>query len=104
MEPNVTELARALVASLDEDDLAELAERLEPFLNRPDPGDGEWLDTKRAAAYLGLSRHALYRLTSEQRILFSQERPGGKCWFRRSELDAWRKAKSAGRPHVIPLR
>ena len=83
-------LARALLDELGPDDLAELAERLQPFLRRPDAGADEWLDSKRAAAHLGVSLHALHRLTASRDVPFRQDRPGGRCYFRRSELDDWR--------------
>jgi excisionase family DNA binding protein len=55
--------------------------------------EDRWLTTKEAAVYLGLSGPtALHRLTSERRIAFSQESHGGKCWFRRADLDAFREA------------
>ena len=59
----------------------------------PSEPDG-WLDARGAAAHLGISRHALHRLSSERRIPCSQERPGGRLYFRRSELDRWRSERS----------
>lgn len=50
-----------------------------------------WLDAKAAAAYLGFaSAHPLHKLTARREIAFSQDATGGKCWFRRSDLDAYR--------------
>lgn len=92
----MTSLARALLAELDDPALDELAALLAPRLQRivaPAAEDG-WLDSRAAAAYLGLSKPALHRLTSERRVPFSQDTPGARCYFRRSDLDAWR-AKSA---------
>lgn len=83
-------LGRALLDQLDADDLAELRRRL--ALDPPlpaEPADG-WLDSTAAAAYLGISRHALHRLTSDRRLPCSQDAPGGKLFFRRSALDDWR--------------
>lgn len=89
------DLARALLDVLDEDALDELAERLAPRLaGRLDGGRREpdgWMTTAQAAEYLGLSRAALHRLTASRRIPFEQALAGGKCWFRRSELDRWRQ-------------
>src|SRR5262245_18514046 len=86
-------LAAALLDSLDESALQALAERLAPHLppTEPEARPDEWLDTKGAAAYLGLTTSALYKLTSAQLIPFEQEAPGCKCYFKRSELDAWRE-------------
>ena len=47
-----------------------------------------------AAAYLGLSIHALHRLSAERRIPASQERPGARLYFRRDELDRWRSERA----------
>ena len=92
MERGMTQLATALIAQLDDDALAELAARLVPFLPRPEPAGGDrWLNTRQAAEYLGISPNALHKLTAARAIPFEQERPRAKCWFRRSELDAWRR-------------
>lgn len=84
-------LAAALVETLDDDALDALADRLAPRLagrleRAGDLGEDGWLDAKAAAAYLGLSVHALHRLTAERRIPLHQDAPGAKLWFRRSEL------------------
>jgi excisionase family DNA binding protein len=85
-------LGRALLDELSPDDLAELARRLAPHLPTPAaPTEDGWLTTREAADYLGLSVHALHRLTGARTIAFEQAKPGGKCWFRRSDLDAYRR-------------
>lgn len=82
-------LARVLLDQLEPEDLAELARLLAPYLQAPASDDG-WMNAKHAAEHLGISIHALHRLTAERRIPFHQERPGARCYFRRSELDQWR--------------
>jgi excisionase family DNA binding protein len=52
-----------------------------------------WLDTKQAAEYVSLTVAALHRHTAARTIPFEQDAPGGKCWFKRSELDAWRRGE-----------
>jgi hypothetical protein len=90
----MSHLAAALIAQLDDDALAELAARLAPFLPRPEPIEGDrWLDTRQAAGYLGMTPNALHELTASRAIPFEQDGPGAKCWFRRSELDAWRRGQ-----------
>jgi excisionase family DNA binding protein len=84
-------IARALLDELEPDDLEWLAQRLAPFL--PTPTADGWLDTKATAEHLGISVHALHRLVADRRIPFTQERPGAKCYFRRSDLDAWRSVR-----------
>ncbi len=92
----IAELARAMPASLDDEALDSLAERLAPRLARrlesvPQPSD-EWLTAKAAAQHLGMSVTALHKLTSARMIPFEQDGPGCKLWFRRTELDVWRRA------------
>jgi helix-turn-helix protein len=84
-------LSRALLDDLGPDELADLADRLAPFLRPMATTHDGWLDTMAAAAHLGISIHALHRLTAERAIPFSQASPGAKCYFRRSDLDAWRQ-------------
>lgn len=91
----MSDLAAALLDALDDDALDVLAERLAPHLadrlatEAPRP-DG-WLDTRGAAAYLGISLHALHRLSAERRLPCSQRCPGGRMYFRRDDLDHWRR-------------
>jgi excisionase family DNA binding protein len=86
--------------------LGELAERLadrvaarltEPLQQRAD----EWLDSRRAAEYLGIGRDSLRRLAAERSIPTEQAGTGCKLYFRRSDLDTWRC--SAPGP-IEPLR
>ncbi len=50
----------------------------------------EWLDTRRAAEYLGIGRDSLRRLAAERAIPTEQAGVGCKLYFRRSDLDQWR--------------
>ena len=54
-----------------------------------------WLDTRRAAEYLGIGRDSLRRLAAERAIPTEQAGVGCKLYFRRSDLDAWRCSGSA---------
>ncbi|HEV3319491.1 MAG TPA: hypothetical protein VG053_07145 [Solirubrobacteraceae bacterium] len=95
--PGSREFATALVDALDDVALDKLADRLAPRLvaratHTTTPLEDRWLPTVEAAGYLGLSLHALHKLTAAQAIPFEQEGPGCKLWFRRSALDAWREA------------
>ncbi len=87
-----------LAAILDHTDpatLDRLADLLAPRLQHRQPAlDDGWLNTTQAAAHLGISRHALHRLTAERRVPFSQTQPGGRCYFRRADLDEWRQGGS----------
>ena len=72
-----------------------LAERVAARL--PDrPSEGGWLCTPDAAAYLGITVEALHKLTSARGLEFSQQAPGGRCYFRREDLDAYRELAMRG--------
>lgn len=94
----MTDPLAAILDHADERTLDRLAELLAPRLQRiarPSRNHG-WLDTSAAAGYLGISKHALHRLTSERRIPFTQDAPGARCYFRRSDIDSWREASARG--------
>ena len=69
----------------------ELLTKIRPLLEGRADSEG-WLDTKGAAAYLGISVTALHKLTSARRLEFSQTMAGAPCFFRRSDLDAYRES------------
>lgn len=56
--------------------------------DRREARDG-WMDSGDAARYIGRSISSLHKLTAARRIPFSQDGPGAKCFFRRSDLDQW---------------
>lgn len=58
-------------------------------------GKEEWLDTRRAAEYLGIHRDSVRRLAAERSIPTEQAGTGCKLYFRRSDLDNWRYSGSA---------
>jgi len=88
--------AQALLAEITSDPAAlrDLAGALALHVPLPaeSAADG-WISTRGAAAYLGMSSSALNNLTAARRVPFEQDRPGGKCWFKRSDLDAWRRGQ-----------
>lgn len=70
-----------------------IAERLSARLAEPmGVASDEWLDTRRAAEYLGVHRDTMRRLAAERAIPSEQEGAGCKLYFRRADLDAWRCA------------
>jgi excisionase family DNA binding protein len=80
--------------------LAQLADfvaaRVADRLSAPQRHTGdEWLDTKRAAEYLGVGRDSLRRLAAERAIPTEQAAAGCKLYFRRSDLDEWRCSGSS---------
>jgi hypothetical protein len=88
-------IAAALLNDLGPEHLAVLAERLAPYLTTAAPAEDEWMDTKEAAAYLGLTVKALHHKTAAGLIPCHRESDakGAKCWFLKSELDAWRRGE-----------
>ena len=73
----MSDLARALLDALGPDDLAELAERLRPFLT----ADDGWLSAKDAAVYAGCSIHALRHAVAKGELEHEQHVPGGKVYL-----------------------
>ena len=87
----VSALGRALLDQLGPDDLEWLAERLAPYLPAAAaPADDGWLDSRAAAQYAGCSYDALKKAMARREVDFSQDRPGGRAYFRRADLDEWR--------------
>jgi excisionase family DNA binding protein len=84
-------------------ELAErIADRLATRLAEPQPHRAnEWLDSRRAAEYLGIGRDSLRRLAAERSIPTEQAGVGCKLYFRRSDLDTWRCSASGP---IEPLR
>lgn len=83
---------------LPDDAIERIAQRAAEIVaarSAPAREDG-WLDSKRAAGYLGISLYALHRLTAARCVPFEQAAPGCRCWFKRSDLDAWVRAGMRG--------
>jgi len=51
-----------------------------------------WLDARSAAEYLGVHRDTLRKLAAQRAIPTYQDGPGCKLYFRRDELDEWRRS------------
>jgi excisionase family DNA binding protein len=62
------DLAGTLLAALDDDALAELAERLRPFLADAEGDPGRLLAPREAAARLGLHERTVARMAREGRL------------------------------------
>lgn len=61
---------------------------------QPAPEPDRWMNSAEAAAYLGTTANALHKLTSARTVPFEQDAPGGRLYFKRSDLDAWRRESS----------
>jgi excisionase family DNA binding protein len=57
------------------------------------PAD-QWLDSRGAAAYLGISRDTVRRLAAAGSLPTEQSGANCKLYFRRSDLDTWRRNSS----------
>jgi hypothetical protein len=66
---------------MDENDARSLAELIRPHLEAPSVSVDErgWVDSRGAAAYLGMSYNAFKKY--QQFIPSRQDRPGGKRWW-----------------------
>lgn len=78
-----------LIAEVAERVAAAVVARLGADAGEPIP---EWLDSRRAAEYLGVHRDTLRKLAAERAIPAEQDGRGCKLFFRRSDLDTWRRA------------
>jgi hypothetical protein len=79
----------------DESGLRQLAELLAPYMPVP-PAPEEpdrWLSTREAAEYAGTSTNALHKAMAAREVHFEQDTPGGKAWFKRVDIDAWRRGE-----------
>ncbi len=83
----------------DADLAADLAAVLRPHLHPEQPATAGWMTSREAATYLGLTLPALHRLTAARAVPFEQDSPGGKCWFNRADLNAWRRGGGARSNH-----
>jgi excisionase family DNA binding protein len=79
----------------DEGGLRRLAELLAPYLPAPAaPVEPDrWLSTREAAEYAGTSPNSLHKAMAAREIRFEQDVPGGRAWFKRADIDAWRRGE-----------
>jgi excisionase family DNA binding protein len=80
-----------------------VVERLTVRLAMPPEAADEWLDTRKAAEYLGVHRDTIRRLAAERAIPSEQEGAGCKLYFRRGDLDAWRRSGRRLPQHLAAL-
>jgi excisionase family DNA binding protein len=93
---SASDIAKALIAELDDDTLDLLAERLAPRLPGATTTKDGWLSVEEAAEHLRCPTSRIYSLTSAGRIPFVKD--GSRTLFRRSELDVWLRAGGGKRP------
>lgn len=64
----------------------------------------DWLDTRAAADYLSVHRDTLRKLAAERAVPTHQDAPGCKLYFRRDELDEWRRSARPSGTSAMSLR
>lgn len=85
------------------DMLAErVADRVAAKLAAAEREGDDWLDTRSAAAHLHVHADTLRKLAAANAIPSEQDRPRCKRFFRRSDLDAWRRADGRGASTPLP--
>lgn len=74
-------------------------------LPRAEPPGEMWLDTRAAAAHVGVHPDTLRKLAAAGRVPYEQEAPRRKLYFRRSDLDRLRAGgfHAASMPPQSPL-
>ena len=90
-----------LVLGADERALRQLAELLAPYMpaSAPDTPEDEdrWMNSREAAVYAGTTLRALHKAMAAREVHFEQDVRGGKAWFKRADIDAWRRGgRSSG--------
>lgn len=69
-----------------------------------DDQPSEWMDARDAAAYLGIHRDTLRKLAAQRAIPTHQDGPRCKLYFRRDELDDWRRSAWPTRTRAAGLK
>jgi excisionase family DNA binding protein len=68
--------------------MEQLLQEIKEILLRQQLNDREWLSSKEAAMYMGVSLDMIYQLTSQGKL--SHSKPSGKLiFFKKSDLDAF---------------
>lgn len=88
----------SLTVRLEPEQLAELARLVADEMRRnghaaPADEADAWLTSAEAAAHVRLSLSELQRRAATREIPSQQDVPGGRRYYRRSELDAWRAGR-----------
>lgn len=60
----------------------------------------QWMDAREAAEYIGIHRDTLRKLAAERAVPVHQDGPRCKLYFRRDELNEWRRSSRAGRSRL----
>lgn len=63
----------------------------------PDSADDLWLDSRGAAVYLAVPLSTVRAWTARGELPGYQDAPGGNYYFKRSDLDEWRRSNLPSR-------
>ena len=85
--------------TLEDDDLERLADLVAEriwarFEIVPEGSTDGWMSSADAATYLGLTRATLDKICAARSVPFEQDKAGGKRWFKRGDLDDWRRGQT----------
>lgn len=65
----------------------------------------EWMTSAQAAEHLGVHRDTIRKAAARGELDAEQSGPGAKLYFRRADLDAWRRGERSGAPlRALPSR
>src|SRR4051812_23425630 len=85
-----------VVLGADERALQRLAELLAPYMPAPvavSAGADPWMNSREAAEYAGTTLKALHKAMAAREVHFEQDCRGGKAWFKRADIDDWRRGE-----------
>ena len=89
-----------VVLGADERALQRLAELLAPYMPGAaadaTPDADRWMNSREAAEYAGTTLRALHKAMAAREVHFEQDVRGGKAWFKRADIDAWRRGERPG--------
>lgn len=97
--PNLADLTIEELLALLAD---HVADRVVERLGIPERRTDDWLDTRRAAAHVGVHPDTLRKLASARVIPSEQDAPGCRRFFRRRDLDEWRLRGGGGASMRLP--
>jgi excisionase family DNA binding protein len=80
----------AFKVRLDPKTIDAIAAAVAKRCNPPEVESDRWMTSSEAAAYLAIPYSTFRKLTAAGRIVGEQDTVGGRLYFQRSYLDAWR--------------
>lgn len=96
--PKLTEIP-SLALTLDPEAIDGLASAVVARVGEllSDSTDDPWLDSHGAAAHLAVPRSTIRAWTARGELPGYQDTPGGNYYFKRSDLDEWRRSNLSSR-------